>query len=368
MFNLKIRYSLIFFLLFSGYFILPLIIEFLFYKSDFIKNNLIIYNEYAINLLEYNIYKSFLLYDLFTILISFLVFFFFLFFLKSKNEANYKSNKILYFFLLFLLLLLILDIYKILEYRFDQTHINRIYLYEEILSGRRTHVNIILILSVAIYRENRTLSLLSYSLLLAYDALSFSRVEAIWLVLMHFIVNIDLNKRNAYKIISLIIILLIFLSYRGLFFSANWQNIIIDPLHLKLSSFRLFDELNNINLGLQFYFIDNLSFLLNDFFYFNFPIHDYFQSNSYERVYSVRGVDTLIIYLIPFIIYTSVFLLLQKKINFDQNLINSCGAYLLCIFFRGHFIHNVSFIIKLLILIFLMTFLYNKLTNIIKKS
>ena len=85
MFNLKIRYSLIFFLLFSGYFILPLIIEFLFYKSDFIKNNLIIYNEYAINLLEYNIYKSFLLYDLFTILISFLVFFFFFIFFKVKK-------------------------------------------------------------------------------------------------------------------------------------------------------------------------------------------------------------------------------------------------------------------------------------------
>ena len=368
MFNLKIRYSLIFFLLFSGYFILPLIIDFSSYQLNFIKKNLILYNEYVINLPEYNIYKSFLLYDLFTILILFLVFFFYLFFLKSKNEANHKNNKILYFFLLFLLPLLILDIYKILEYRFDQSHINRSFLYEEILSGRRTHVNIILILSVAIYRENRILSLLTYSLLLAYDVLSFSRVEAIWLVLMHFIVNIDLNKRNANKIISLIIILLIFLAYRGLFFSANWQNIIIDPFHLKLSSFRLFDELNNINLGLQFYLIDNLSFLLNDLFYFNFSIHDYFQSNSYERVYSVRGIDTLIIYLIPFITYTSIFFLLQKKINFDQNLINSCGAYLLCIFFRGHFIHNISFIIKLLILIFLMTFLYNKLTTIIKKS
>ena len=150
---------------------------------------------------------------------------------------------------------------------------------------------------------------------------------------MHFIVNIDLNKRNANKIISLIIILLIFLAYRGLFFSVNWQNIIIDPFHLKLSSFRLFDELNNINLGLQFYLIDNLSLLLNDLFYFNFSIHDYFQSNSYERVYSVRGIDTLIIYLIPFITYTSIFFC-YKKINFDQNLINSCGAYLLCIFFR----------------------------------
>ena len=226
------------------------------------------------------------------------------------------------------------------------------------------HVNIILILAVAIYRQNKFLSLAAYILLITYDYLSLSRIELIWLIFMHFIVNVKFNRKNLKLILLLSMILTIAISYRAIFHSGSWQNIFIDPLHLKLSSLRLLQTFKDTDINFYFYINENILFALKNYFYLNFELFNFFQSELSDvdsgRVFSVRGIDTIFIFFPVFILSIVIFLILSNYLKEEINFIQSCNAYLLCIFFRGHFVHNLNFIIKLLVLILIINFLLQK--------
>ena len=56
---------------------------------------------------------------------------------------------------------------------------------------------------------------------------------------MHFIVNVKFNRKNLKLILSFKYDLNYSYKLRAIFHSGLWQNIFIDPLHLKLSSLRL---------------------------------------------------------------------------------------------------------------------------------
>ena len=181
---------------------------------------------------------------------------------------------------------------------------------------------------------------------------------------MHFIVNVKFNRKNLKLILLLSMILTIAISYRAIFHSGSWQNIFIDPLHLKLSSLRLLQTFKDTDINFYFYINENILFALKNYFYLNFELFNFFQSELSDvdsgRVFSVRGIDTIFIFFPVFILSIVIFLILSNYLKEEINFIQSCNAYLLCIFFRGHFVHNLNFIIKLLVLILIINFLLQK--------
>ena len=116
-------------------------------------------------------------------------------------------------------------------------------MYYEILDKRNTHINILLILSVANYYVNKKLSLFGYFFLIIYNILSYSRIELILLFLMIFL-TISISKKNFFKIIILfsgIFIFIIF--YRFVLSGQNFILIFVDPLHVMISSIKVSNNL-----------------------------------------------------------------------------------------------------------------------------
>lgn len=383
MLNLKTRYSLLFLLLFSVYFIFPALVE-KFWQYGFISINHLYYDEYISQFKSNPFNETFWRYDLFSIAV--LVIFFIIFFLRDTiylklNEKCNDYSAALYL-LCFLLPFFLLDYYEIIKYYLEVDTPLRKEMYDKFLSGRRTHINIILILAVSLFKEKKLISVIVYLLLLTYDYLTQSRIEVIILILMHFLVNIELNKKYFKSILFLFIICIFIVFYRAYFNSSNIGNAFIDPLHLKISTFRLHQWFNYEVINLPIYLIENIKFFINSFFYQNLELIDYFEprfdrksgvlffiySNLELRTFSVRGIDTLILYPISLVVYLATLRIIIKKFKINKYLYLSMNSYLLCLLFRGNFAHNLIFIIKLYLLMFIVTWIKNIIEIKLKNS
>jgi hypothetical protein len=383
MLNLKIRYSLLFLLFFSVYFIFPALVG-KFWQYGFMSIKNLYYNEYIL-LLELSPFnETFWRYDLFSIVV--LVIFFIFFFLRDTiyvklNEKCNDYSAALYL-LCFMLPFFLLDYYEVIKYYLEVDTPLRAEMYDKFLSGRRTHVNIILILAVSLFKEKKLISVIVYLLLLTYDYLTQSRIEMLFLLLMHFLVNIELNKKYFKSILFLSITCIFIIFYRAYFNSSNIGNSFIDPLHLKISSSRLHEWLNYEVINLPIYLIDNIKFFINSFLYQNLELIDYFgprvDSKSSVLVYlytsvdvrtfSVRGIDTLILYPISLVVYLATLRIIIKKFKINKYLYLSMNSYLLCLLFRGNFANNLNFIIKLYLLMFIVTWIKNIIEIKLKNS
>lgn len=94
--------------------------------------------------------------------------FFLLFFANHfflKNILNVDNNKIyrsIDIIIIICLFFIFFDVIKLVDYQIKNYPVNRSLLYYEILDKRNTHINILLILSVANYYVNKKLSLFGY--------------------------------------------------------------------------------------------------------------------------------------------------------------------------------------------------------------
>jgi len=68
-------------------------------------------------------------------------------------------------------------------------------------------------------------------------------------------------------------------------------------------------------------------------------------------IFSARGIDTIICYFFVFIVYIIFLLILIINFKISLDFINCSTIFLLISLFRGNFVHNLNFVIKLYLLI-----------------
>jgi hypothetical protein len=136
---------------------------------------------------------------------------------------------------------LLKDIFYLLKSYFENEHFNRSFLYYEFLNNRRTHVNILIILSVINFKDNKILSFLSYFLIIAYSILSLSRIDMLILFVCHLMTNVYINKKNILQIFLISIFIFFFIIYyRFAIANSSILFLFIEPLHLMISSIIFF--------------------------------------------------------------------------------------------------------------------------------
>ena len=80
--------------------------------------------------------------------------------------------------------------------------------------------------------------------------------------------------------------------------------------------------------------------------------------------YSIRGADSLICFFIVFIIYSFILRFLIDNFYIDKYFLNCVFAYLLISLFRGNYVHNLNFIIKIYLLIIFLTWTIQKIQQL----
>ena len=359
------KFSIFFILLCVYYFFIP--IAFLF-------NNLFSLNKNFINEVFYinyffNILHDFIKYNFLSTILLIVIFYslYKIFFLSKKNE-QIKIHYLTYnFIILTCVFFLLKDIFYILKSYFEYEYVNRSFLYIEFLNNRRTHVNILIIISVINFNDNKILSFLSYFLIIAYSILSLSRIDMLILFVCHLMTNIYINKKNIYKIILISALIILFIIYYR-FALAKYDFIVIfaEPLHLMLSSIIFFENL--LSLSFHDIIFQNIYFLLKDFFYFPIHVNNYFISSFPQiPIYSIRGIDSLICFPIVFITYFFILRLLINNFFINKFFLNCIFAYLLISLFRGNFVHNLNFAIKLYLLIIFLSWFIQKMQQLRSK-
>jgi hypothetical protein len=350
-------FFLLFFLLFSTYyFLIPLIFLF----ENFISSNEIFENEvYYLTLI--NIPNYFIQYNFASLILLFLVFyllykkFFFI-----KNIKKIKIHKHTYNLVIIICILFLLkDIFYLIKYYLDNEIINRHYLYLELINNRRTHINLLIIISVINFKENKIFSYLSYLLIFIYSILSLSRIDLFFLFFCHISTNISFNKKNFYKVSLILIAIISFIIlYRFIISNQSLYFIFIEPLHLMISSIIFFKNL--LSIDLNYLLLKNVNFFLKDFFYFPINIDNFF-INPLIPSYSIRGIDSLLSFFFVFLIYFYILKLLFKSFYINKYFLNCFFAYSLISLFRGNFVHNLNFLIKVYILIIVLSWVIKKM-------
>jgi hypothetical protein len=127
-----------------------------------------------------------------------------------------------------------------------------------------------------------------------------------------------------------------------------------DSFDIMLGSMISFENLNNINF--QMFFIDNIKFILKDFFYLDVFNINFLQKENFP-IFSARGIDSIIYHFFAFLIYIITLYFCIKNLKISSAFINSIIVFLIISLFRGNFVHNVNFIIKLYVLIFFIQWL-----------
>ena len=301
----------------------------------------------------------FFIYNLISIIFICLIFFF-----LKKNFTNVKTKKNNEYKLVFLIIsliclyFLIIDLINIINYIVENYPINRSLMYYDILNKRNTHINILILVATASFYENRLLSLFSYLSLITYNILSYSRIELIILISIIFCtLNIEKKYRNLiYLSFFLTAVLIVF--YRFYLSSQNIIYVLMDPLHLVVNTFNF---INNYEYT-KFLLIlsENFKFILNDFFYFNIYLDNPFL-NDRLPTYSKRGLDTVMAYPLVFIIYLFTLVVLKNFFLITEYFFSSVLVFLIISLFRGNFVHNIGFIIKLYLLIIIFEWLVRKI-------
>jgi hypothetical protein len=279
---------------------------------------------------------------------------------NNYNHVSLSFNIVICVCLLFLLK----DIYFIIKYISAsplENFYNRDLLYS-LINNRKTHLNILIILSVANFNSNPRLSYLSYFLILIYDLITLSRVDIFILLILHYFTNVNLyklNKKNIYLLLFFITFIFLIIFYRYYFLQQNFvKSFFSDAYFLKISSQIFFSNILDINF--YKYILNNIYFLLNDFFYINFKILNFFTLPVGGLVISIRGIDAITCYFLVFLIYYYFIYFLIKNWPLNNNLIVSIHLFILIALFRGNSVHTLGFIIKLyLLIIFLQWFIKN---------
>lgn len=347
----------IFFLLSSiYYFFFPLI----FLYSNFLSHKNFFYNEITY-IRKLDITNYFIQYNFFSLIFLFLIFYIlYKIFFSPNNIKKIKINYYAYNLVIIICILFLLkDIFYLIKYYFDNEHINRALLYMELLNNRRTHLNLLIIISVINFKDNKILSYLSYFLISLYSLLSFSRIELFILLFCHVVTNISYDKKNFLKkfLILISIIFLIFF-YRFIITGQSFFYLFVEPLHLMISSMIFFKNLLLLNFDIFLH--QNINFFLKDFFYLPLNFNNYF---VYPKIptYSIRGIDSLFCFFLVFLIYFFILKLLIQVFYINKYFLNCIFAYLLTSLFRGNFVHNLNFIIKIYFLVILLSWIINKI-------
>jgi hypothetical protein len=362
--NFKNKFTPFFLIISIYYFFIPII----FLGDNFIKsNNLFKHEVYFLERLLYS--QNYIIYNFLTLLFLLLVFLYFykIFFLsnlKKKIKINYFTYNIIIIVCIFFLLN---DLLNLLKYYFDNEIIHRGSLYVELLNNRRTHINLLIIISVINFKNYKKLSYLSYFLIIIYSLLSLSRIDLFLLFFFHLMTNFSFNNKNNKKILlSFFFIIFIIIFYRFILSGQSFILIFIEPLHLMISSKIFFSNLLLFNFN--DYIILNFNFFIKDFFYLPVNLKNYFLLNYPEMpTYSIRGADSLICFFIVFIIYSFILRFLINNFYIDKYFLNCVFAYLLISLFRGNFVHNLNFIIKIYLLTIFLTCTFQKIRQLRSK-
>lgn len=314
-----------------------------------------------------------ILFLFYNVIFYFLLFKFFNLFIDKFNRNNLDINTkpvILIFFVIsaFFLAkdnLILLD--NLLNGNFERT-----FIYEKFLSGRTTHLNVCIILSVLNFKLNRKIAYLGYFLIVSYSFLSLSRVPMFYLFLLHVIINLDLTKKKTKTIIIIFIFLLFIVLYRLLFSldQFNFVNLTTDFLALHINSYVFYENfIQNYKVDQSFtiYLKENYNFMINNFFYSDVKIFNFYET-KYFRALSVRGSDSVLSHFLCFftLICLYYFLLILDK-NKNNYLFIVLISYLSIIAFRGNFVHNLAFVVKFHILIIVSTWIV-KILKLLKSK
>ena len=303
--------------------------------------------------------------------ISFLIIFFCISCHYLKNiKLSYpkfvvKDQKIIFTFILIICIFFLLnDLLLLINYYYSTKIILREELYE-LINNRKTYLNVLIFASVINFKLSKKLSYLSYSLILLYDGLSLSRYSFFILIILHFFVNIDFNRKNLIKWSCFFLILLSIIFYRIILQNLNLLTFFLDSWDVRLGSVITFENLKNITH--QTFFIENIKFILRDFFYIDYPNIIFLQKRDFP-IFAARGIDTIICFFLVFIIYIIFLLFLIKNFKISIEFINCSNIFLLISLFRGNFVHNLNFVIKLYLLVFFIQWLIKILRRLKLKA
>ena len=297
-------------------------------------------------------------YEIFSI--SFLVIFFFILYNSLKNikvthpRFIIKDQKIIFTFIISVCIFFLLkDLLMLINYYYSAKIIKREELYE-LINNRKTYLNILIFASVINFKLSKKISYISYSLILLYDGLSLSRYSIFSLLILHYFINIDFNRKNLVKWFYFFLILILVIFYRIIIQNRDILSFFMDSFDVRLGSEITFEKLQNITH--QTFFIENINFFLSDFFYLDSLNINFLQKKDFP-IFSARGVDTIICYFLVFIIYIISLFFLMANFKISVEFINCSIVFLLISLFRGNFVHNLNFVIKLYLLVFFIQWL-----------
>jgi hypothetical protein len=297
-------------------------------------------------------------YEIFSI--CFLIFFTLILYNFFKNiKLNYpkfiiKDNNIIFTLMSVICIFFLLkDLLLLINYHYSTKIIQREELYN-LIENRKTYLNILIFSSVINFKLSKKLSYISYSLILLYDVLSLSRYSTFILVILHYFVNVDFNRKNITKWFYFFLIIFSVIFYRTIIQNRHLITSFSDSFDVRLGSEITFENLQNITP--QIFFIENIKFILRDFFYLDFSNINLLQKKDFP-IFSARGLDTIICYFFVFVIYIIFLFILIINFKISNEFINCSTIFLLISLFRGNFVHNLNFVIKLYLLVFFIQWL-----------
>lgn len=307
-------------------------------------------------------------------LLSIIIYFFLFHIFKDTKSEELSSldeiiflDKIVIVILCFSFSFLISDFYQIINEFVKNREIftNRGDVYNFFLNKRLTYIKIITILSVYLYDRNKVLSILCYSFIFLFCFFLKSRYEIFILTLLHFYFNnfsIDKKNKNIlYFLLSLIALTFInrlhysfalnqnlFKDFFGEFFSVYHTSLLFFEnffFYIKLlKSYNFFEN----------FFKNNLLFFFKDFFYFNYlNIFDFWKGYQLNNIYANLGVTYVVAYPIVFLFYYLLIIFIKNKFYyFPRKFYTICFGYILIVAIRSNVVHELGFILKLILLLF----------------
>lgn len=332
---------------------------------------------------NYQLYKFHPIFFLLSIIIYFLLFRIF----KDNKSEKLSSldeiiflDKIIIVILCFAFSFLILDFYQIINEFVKNREIftHRGDIYNFFLSKRLTHIKIIIILSVYLYDRNKVLSILCYFFIFLFCFFLKSRYEIFLLVLLHFYFNnFNLYKRNKntiYLLFLLVAVVFINRFYNSFVFNQNllkdFFGEFFSVYHTSLlffENFFFYIKLLKFYNFLENFFKNNLLFFFKDFFYFNYlNIFDFWKGYQLDNRYANLGITYVVAYPLVFLFYYLLIRFIKNKFYyFPRKFYTICFGYILIVAIRSNVVHELGFILKLILLLFFAYYIGKILKKII---
>lgn len=332
---------------------------------------------------NYQLHNFHPIFFLLSIIIYFLLF---LIFKDNKSEKLSSLDEIIFLdkiiivILCFALSFLILDFYQIINEFVKNREIftYRGDLYNFFLNKRLTHIKIIIILSVYLYDRNKVLSILCYFFIFLFCFFLKSRYEIFILALLHFYFNnFNLYKKNKNTLYLLFLLVALIFINRFYYSFASNQNILKDffgeffsVYHTSLlffENFFFYIKLLKFYNFIENFFKNNLLFFFKDFFYFNYlNIFDFWKGYQLNNRYANLGTTYVVAYPIVFLFYYLLIRFIKNKFYyFPRKFYTICFGYILIVAIRSNVVHELGFILKLILLLFFAYYIGKMLKKII---